>query len=169
MIASNCENTAIVTLDPIIDQNHMITDAAYTLPLAFTVTPVECTIEVTLSETISPASISTPINSLANTIQIPLVNDLADAQTYSISVAAKIGTTELSTKGFMLKVYDCSSLKIDPAKFTNPTTPYAVGSTQQNIDWSNSDLTVYEPLCGPVDWTVTDASDNPPDASIYTT
>ena len=135
-ISSNCISTASVTLHTISDENHMITDPAYTVPLPFTATPTECGAEVILSETISPpATISTPIDNTAGLIQIPLITDLAKAQSYTISVTAKIGTTDFDTKSFTLKVYDCSSLTIDPAKFPDPATPYTIGETQQNIDW----------------------------------
>ena len=101
-------------------------------------------------------------------MQIPLISDPTKAQVYDITVTAKIGSTVKSTKTFTLTVYQCDSLTIKPAKFTDPAPTYTIGDPQQNIDWSNSDLAVYETLCGPIVWSVTNEDNSPLDASIYT-
>ena len=52
-IAESCDGATLI-LDPLSDQFHRVLEAAYTLPLTFTVTPESCRSQVTLVETISP-------------------------------------------------------------------------------------------------------------------
>ena len=119
VIKSNCDNDAIVELDNIADQSHMVSVAAYTLPLTLSVTPTECTPEVILSELITPPTISTIIDNSAQTIQFPLVNDPAKALIYSVSVAARIDAIVKVTETFTLTVYNCEISTTDQSNSTS--------------------------------------------------